>query len=246
VACLREIDEIVCSRRTADLRITVSAGAQTPTGASAREPEITAIGVGETRLAPTFAVVMIAVTTRAGTAAEAASQNAAKVASTLGAVRAAGVTAENLTNQGYSVEQAYDNKGKRDGFTARNSIRAQIDGPEQAGRIIDAALAGGATDITSVQFGAPHLEEARRTAMTEAVRNARADAETLASAAGGILGRLISLTAGASLPREYGQVVQLTASLTSGSSVPTVLSPRELIVNAQATARWEFIPGPKR
>jgi uncharacterized protein YggE len=226
--------------------ITISTEGQTPTSASAREPEITAIGVGETRLAPTFAVVMIAVTTRASTAAEAASQNAAKVASTLSTVRAAGVTAENLTNQGYSVEQAYDNKGKRDGFTARNSIRAQIDGTEQAGKVIDAALAGGATDITSVQFGAPHLEEARRTAMRDAVQQARADAETLASAAGGKLGRLISLAAGASMPGEYGQARLMSAVMTSGGAVPTVLSPRELTINAQASGRWEFVPGPSR
>ena len=226
--------------------IAISTEAQTPSG-SPREPEITAIGVGATRLAPTFAVVMIAVTTRAGTAAEAAAQNAAKVASTLNSVRAAGVTAENLTNQGYSVEQAYDGKGHREGFTARNSIRAQIDGPEQAGKIIDAALAGGATDITSVQFGAPHLEEARRAAMRDAVRQARADAETIATAAGGTLGRLISLSAGASVPGEYGQVFQLSSAvLTSGGPVPTVLSPRELTINAQATGHWEFVPGSSR
>lgn len=225
----------------------VAIGAQVPNTASARDPEITAIGVGATRLAPTFAVVMIAVTTRAGTAAEAAGQNAAKVASTLNSVRAAGVTPENLTNQGYSVEQAYDGKGHRDGFTARNSIRAQIDGPEQAGKIIDAALAGGATDIASVQFGAAHLEEARRAAMRDAVRQARADAETIASAAGGTLGRLISLSAGASIPGEYGQVVQLAAAMpTSGGFVPTVLSPRELTINAQATGHWEFVPGSSR
>jgi uncharacterized protein YggE len=226
--------------------ITLSMEAQTPVSASAREPEITAIGVGETHLAPTFAVVMIAVTTRANTAAEAAAQNAAKVASTLSAVRAAGVTAENLTNQGYSVEQAYDEKGRRGGFSARNSIRAQIDGTEQAGRIIDAALAGGATDITSVQFGAPHLEEARRSAMRDAVRQARADAETLASAAGGTLGRLISLTAGASMPDGYGQVRMMSSVVATGGAVPTVLSPRELTINAQASGRWEFVPGPSR
>ena len=42
-----------------------SAGtAQLTAGASAREPEITAIGRGETHLPPTFAVVMVGVSTR--------------------------------------------------------------------------------------------------------------------------------------------------------------------------------------
>jgi len=60
--------------------IDVSAvGAQTfSPGPTAREPEITATGRGETHLPPTFAVIMIGVTTRAGTAAEAAAQNAGR------------------------------------------------------------------------------------------------------------------------------------------------------------------------
>src|SRR5947208_1331929 len=114
-------------------------------GPTAREPEITAAGHGETHLAPTFAVVMIGVTTRAGTA--------------------------------------------------------------------------------------------------EAVKQARADAAVLASAAGGTLGRLITLSSSSSMPPGHGPY-QLDALLSSASSVPTVVSPRELTISAQALGRWEFIPGP--
>ena len=224
-----------------------SAGAQiTVSGPSAREPEITAIGRGETHLPPTFAVVMIAVSTRAGSATEAASQNAAKVSSALSSLRGAGVAAEDLSNEGYNVEQAYNEKNQRSGFTARNSIRVRVLRVDDVGKIIDAALAGGATDITSVVFGAASIEDARRSAMTEAVRQARADAEILASAAGGRLGRLISLSASSGLPPGYGPYM-VEARLTSAiASVPTTLSPRDLLVSAQASGRWEFVPGPAR
>jgi uncharacterized protein YggE len=216
-------------------------------GPTAREPEITAAGRGESHLAPTFAVVMIGVTTRAGTAAEAAAQNAAKVASTLAALRQAGVAVDDLTNQGYTIDQAYDESGRRrGGFTARNTIRARVNSVDQVGKVIDAAVNGGAGEINSVQFGAPNIEEARRSAMTEAVKQARADAAVLASAAGGTLGRLITLSSSSSFPPGYGSV-QLDAALLSGnSSVPTVISPRELSVSAQALGRWEFIPGASR
>jgi uncharacterized protein len=228
--------------------ITASGETQTiGAGPSAREPEITATGFGETRLAPTFAVITVGVTTRAASATEAATQNAAVVATAMSALRAAGVTADNLTNQGYNVEPAYEDNGRRrNGFIARNSIRAQIDGTNQAGRIIDAALAGGATEITSVQFGAPHLDDARREAMKDAVRRARADAELIAGAAGGALGRVISLTAASGTQNPYGQFT-LSAVMTSGGApVPTVLSPRDITVSASASGRWEFIPGPSR
>jgi uncharacterized protein YggE len=246
---LRRFVGIALSLSACSLAIDASAvTAQTfSPGPTAREPEITAAGHGESHLAPTFAVVMIGVTTRAGTAAEAAAQNAAKVASTLAALRQAGVAIDDLTNQGYSIEQAYEDNGRRrGGFTARNTIRARVNSVAQVGQVIDAAVNGGAGEINSVQFGAPNIEEARRAAMTEAVKQARADAAVLAGAAGGTLGRLITLSSSSSFPPGYGSG-QLEGVLLSGtSSVPTVLSPRELTVSAQALGRWEFIPGASR
>jgi len=216
----------------------------TPTS-SAREPEITAIGRGETHLPPTFAIVMVGVSTRAGSATEAASQNAAKVASTLSSLREAGAAAEDVSNEGYNVEQAYNEKNQRSGFTARNSIRVRVPRVDQVGRIIDAALGGGATDISSVQFGAASIEDARRAAMTAAVQQARADAEVIARAAGGRLGRLISLSANSGMPPGYGPYMEARLTASDGG-VPTVLSPRDLLVTAQASGRWEFVPGPSR
>jgi uncharacterized protein YggE len=221
--------------------------AQLSAGASAREPEVAAIGRGETHLAPTFAIIMLAVSTRAGSATEAASQNAAKVASTMRALREAGVAAEDVSNEGYNVEQAYNEKSQRVGFTARNSLRVRVPAVDQVGRILDAAIGGGATDISSVLFGAERMEDARRTAMTEAVRQARADAEVIALAAGGRLGRLISLSTNSGLPPGYGPYPYMEARLTSAvASAPTVVSPRDLVVTAQASGRWEFVPGPSR
>jgi uncharacterized protein YggE len=247
---VRHLVGIALSLSACSMAFDVSAaGAQTfSPGPTAREPEITVSGHGETHLPPTFAVVMIGVTTRAGTAADAAAQNAAKVASTLAALRQAGVAVDDLTNQGYSIEQAYEDNGrKRGGFTARNTIRARVNGVDQVGKVIDAAVNGGAGEINSVQFGAPNIEEARRAAMTEAVKQARADAAVLASAAGGTLGRLITLSSSSGLPPGYGYAQLESVVLTgAASSVPTVISPRDLTVSAQALGRWEFIPGASR
>jgi uncharacterized protein YggE len=246
---IRRLVGIALSLSACSLAIDVGAvGAQTfSPGPTAREPEITASGHGETHLPPTFAVVMIGVTTRAGTAADAATQNAAKVASALAALRQAGVAAQDLTNQGYSIEQAYEDNGRRrGGFTARNTIRARVNSVNQVGQIIDAAVGGGAGEINSVQFGAPNIEEARRAAMTEAVKQARADAAVLASAAGGTLGRLITLSSSSSFPPGYGSFQLESVVVTGASSVPTVLSPQDLTVSAQALGRWEFIPGASR
>lgn len=85
--------------------------------------------------------------------------------------------------------------------------------------------------------------------MTEAVRQARADADAMARAAGGTLGRLIALNSGGiSQPIYSGRdnVVVTGAMLMSGGAPPTSIVPGDLTVTAQVFGRWEFVAGPSR
>jgi uncharacterized protein YggE len=233
------------------IAISVCAGrsaAQITSAASARDPEVVATGIAEVHIPPTYAVLTMAVTTRAGTAAEAASQNAGKMASTMSALIQAGLKPDEITTQGYSLEQAYDDGGRRrNGFTARNSLEVRINRIDQVGPVLDAAIAGGATDIAAIQYGSVNMEDARRNAMSDAVKRARADAALIASAAGGTLGRLISITSSSGAPAVYGRLLSsITLTGSMSPSPPTVISPRDLTAVAQASGRWEFIPGPSR
>lgn len=225
---------------------TASTGAigQIPSAASAREAEVVASGVAEVHTPPTFANVTIAVTTNAATAAEAASQNAAKMASTMNALRQSGIAADAISTQGYSIEQAYDNQGRhRNGFTARNALLVHIDRIDRIGPIIDAVVSAGATDISGIQYGSAMMDDVRRNAMAEAVKRARADAALIASAAGGTLGRLISITSSSAPPPMYGQLNEvMVAGGLSGRAPTDVVAPKDLSAVAQASGRWEFIP----
>ncbi len=219
---------------------------QAPSTASAREPEVVASGTAEVRTAPTFANVTIAVTTSAGTAAEAASQNATKMASTMNALRQAGIAPEDITTQGYSLEQAYENQGRRAaGFTARNALQVHISRIDRIGAVIDAAIAAGAANISSIQYGSANMEETRRSAVAEAVRRARADAALIATAAGGTLGRLISITSSAGTPPGYGRLmeIELTGMVSPPPPPTSVIAPRDLSAVASAFGRWEFVTG---
>jgi uncharacterized protein YggE len=219
---------------------------QVPSAASAREPEVIASGTAELHTPPTFANLTVAITTSAATAAQAASQNAAKTAATITALRQAGIAAEDIATQGYSIEQAYDNRGRHTGeFTARNALQIHIGRIDRVGTVIDAAVSAGATDISGIQYGSAIMDDVRRNAMAEAVRRARADAALIASAAGGTLGRLISITSSAGTPPGYGRLmgdVALTAMM-SPSSPTNVIAPRDLNAVASASGRWEFVPG---
>jgi len=215
---------------------------------NAQAPEIVSVGRGDTTIAPTSAVFSVSVTTRAATAAQAAAENARRLESTLSWLRSQGLASTDFTTAGYSVGQHYEEQRDRRtpaGFIARNTVRVEVRRLEDLGKVIDAALTGGATEISGPQFVSMNAGVARRAALAEGLREARADAEAVARAAGGTLGRLIAANSGASSPmyREpYGEIM-----LAGGTaSVPTNIMPRDLTITAQVTARWEFVPGPGR
>jgi uncharacterized protein len=225
---------------------------QTPTP-SAKEPELTTSGRGETRLAPDYAYVTIGVTNPAQNAVDAASENARRFESIMGVLRSFGLNDRQLLTSRYNLTQNFEypknGQPKPSGFVARSTIRAEVRKLEDLGKIIDASIASGATEVSGVQFLASNTDEARRTAMMEAVRQARSDADAMARAAGGSLGRLIALNSGGISQPTYnagGNVFATGAVLMSGGSQPTTIAPGDLTVTAQVFGRWEFIGGQSR
>ena len=219
---------------------------------SAAQPEIMANGRGEVRLAPTYAAVIVNISTRASTAVAAASENAQKVQAVMKALRGSGLSEKDITTAGYNLQQDYDYRPDRrpepSGFSANTSIRGEIRRLENIGRVIDSVIAAGATGISGVQYFAANTEEARRSAMAQAVREARTDADVLARAAGGSLGRLIALNSGGvsqPFPREMMAMAGGTA-MARAVGAPTNMVPAELNVIAMVSGRWEFIPGTTR
>ena len=228
--------------------------AQSPSSPASRAGEIAANGRGDVRLAPDYAYVTLGVTTNSRNAVETASQNAARLSAIISALRALGLTEQQVTTTGYNLTQVYEypkNQQPRvSGFAARNSIRADVRRLADLGKVIDAAINAGATDVSSILFLSSGADEARRTALTDAVKQARSDAETMARAAGGSLGRLIAVnTAGVSQPiairgAALESVVVTGAGGYAGAPMPpTPISPGDINVSAVVFMRWEFTPG---
>jgi uncharacterized protein YggE len=217
---------------------------------SAREPEITASGRGEVKLAPTYAALMVNIETRASNAVAAASQNAQKVETVMKALRAAGLSEKDIATAGYNLQQMYDYSSNRQapepiGFSANTIIRAEVRRLESLGRVIDAAIAAGTTGISGIQYFASNAEDARRSAMSQAVREARTDADVLARAAGGTLGRLIALNSGG-VSQPFPRDIMLASGQARAAGAPTNIVPGELNITAMVSGRWEFIPGASR
>ena len=214
---------------------------------SPREPEITTTGRGEVRLQPDLSYVVVGVTTQSQNALEAASENARRISAILAALHGLGLTDQQVKTAGYSLSQVYDYPKNQEprlkGFIARNTLRAEIRKIEDVGKAIDGAISAGATDVSSIQFAASNTEDARRTALAEAVKQARADADAMARAAGGTLGRLISVVSGGvALPGANPYMITALSASMSPAPPPTPIVPGELSVIATVATRWEFLP----
>lgn len=221
----------------------VTARAQTPGRSEPAQPQITTSGRGEARITPDRATVLVTIETRGGSAADATAANNKTTAATINAIKAATSPGDIVTTESFTVGRDYDNKGHPTNFVARNSIRSQIQNTAEVGQVIDAALNAGATQIMPVQFTGSRTPDARREAVRAAVIQARLDAESMAEAAGGTLGRLLVLTSTVIPSRtSYDMVIATSAMSPAMPAPPPPMLPNDLTISAVVNGSWEFVP----
>lgn len=218
--------------------------AQTSRPDSTRADIVTA-ATGEAQFVPDRAAVYLGVETRATTAAAAARDNAQRQRAIIDAVVAAGVLRDQISTENYSVSPnaRYDQTTQRStvvGYIVSNVVRVEVRRIDQVASVLDAALAKGANQINSLDFFASNTDSARHAAITQGVVRARADAETLARAAGGSLGALVELSTADAGPRP---MYRLDVRSAMANSAPTPIEPGQQRVQVTVSARWRFVPG---
>jgi len=231
----------------------VSLAAQQPAGnmpgpGPMRPPSvISTSATGEARYIPDRATISMGVQTRAATAAKASADNAVKQRAVIDAIRAQGIAADQISTVNYNLnaEQVYnpqagDKAPKVTGYVATNTVRVEVKKVDQVGALIDAAIAKGANEVSSLDFHSSAPDSLRRIALADAYRQAVADATVLAQAAGGQLGELIELSTGESTYEPQPRVMGFAKAALS-----TPISVGEQGANAVVMARWRFITGVK-
>ncbi len=219
------------------------AGGQGQGQASNGPPQVATTGVGEGRVTPDRATLFIGVRSRAASAAAAGQENARRVRAVLDTLRALGFAGEDLSTANYNVSPEMQagpppQGGQRvTGYVVTNTVRVEVKRLDDISRAIDASLARGANEVSSLQFYSSKADSVRRAALASAVAGARADAEVLARAAGGSLGPLLELSSTEVPIRPMRQAMFVGAA----ASVSTPIEPGEQVVTATVSGRWAFI-----
>ncbi len=196
-----------------------AAGGSGPTSAGAT---LTATGSGSVTFVPDTATLDFGASTQRTKADAAISANAGAMNAIIAALKQAG--ASHVSTNTVSLSAQYNREQTAiTGFQTSNSVHASV-AVDQVGKIIDAAVAAGATNINGPSFASSiDLESLYRTALRSAIVQARARAGVIADAAGVTLGHIVSIDPGSN----YGATA-VPASASSPPSTP-VLPPTQQV-----------------
>lgn len=189
---------------------------------------IVVTGEGTVQAPPDAATVRLGVQEQAGSAVDAIDAVNRQMSQVINALTALGIPSSAIQTQGLSVYPVRDQlSGGGNGpvrFQASNTIAIELDGVSQVGTVIDTAMKAGANQVSGVRFHLRDQDAVRNQAISEAVNQARAKAQTIARSLNVQLGSAQS----ASL-----QGTNTPAPLNAAAMAATPVAPGELDFTVQ-------------
>ncbi|MBC7924695.1 MAG: SIMPL domain-containing protein [Bryobacteraceae bacterium] len=221
------------------LAIALPAVAQT----TARRGYIAAYGEASISIRPDQARVNVGVLTQAPTATDAAAKNADQVASVIASLRSVLGAGADIRTINYSLGPTYQyasggGQPMLTGFQANNVVQATIGDTTIIGRVIDAAIQGGATRVDGIQFGLKDEDPIRRDVLRNAAQKARQKADTIAAGLGVRTGAVIAADEGYQAQRVGGG----DRSTAPGAAAVTPVETGTLEIRGTVTLQLEVLP----
>ncbi len=164
-------------------RATLAADGTTP------EHTISVSGTGRVIISPDVADLRLGVSVTKPTVKAARTIAAASMTKVIDALKKLGIADADMQTSGLSLQPVYDynnnsNPPKLTGYTLSNGVVVTIRDLDKIGDAIDNGLAAGATTLDSVTFRVDDPAKAQEQARKQAMTQAKAIADTLASSAG--------------------------------------------------------------
>ena len=158
------------------------------TAFAAEVPIISVTGEGIVEAPPDCATISVGVISRNTDATKVQAENSRLAANVINSIAALGIDKKNIRTGNYNFHQLYrnDNNNRRifDGYEVSNSVTILVTDLSKVGKVIDTALANGANQVDSLNFGIRDREKFQNDALRLAVRDAMKKAEIVAAELG--------------------------------------------------------------
>jgi len=196
---------------------------------------------GEVKLPPDKATITLGVETTGATAAQAMGANAEKMNRVVAALRAAGVADRDIQTDQLSLSPQYayaEGQAPRlTGYQASNQVTVTENDLTRLGRLTDAVVGAGATNVGGISFGLANPVAAENTARVAAVKSLEDKARLYADAAGYRIGRLVSLTEGGG---NAGPEPRPMVMMAARNAAPTPVAAGEVDVRVDVSGVFEL------
>lgn len=190
------------------LTLSVAAAALTAPAIAAAAPQIDIAATGpvvelsvfeSVDVAPDLATIGAGVTTEAPTATEALRQNSAEMQKVIARIKASGVAEKDIQTTGINLNARYDYDQQTQrqvfrGYQASNRVNVILRKIDNTGRVLDALVQAGATDLSGPSFSIDDDTAAKDAARKRAVERANAQAKAYAAMLGYQNVRVLSIS----------------------------------------------------
>jgi len=206
------------------------------------KPELAVTGKGEVLASADIAYLQIAVERTEKTATEAQDTVARKSQNILASLEKIGVKKDKIETASFNLYPKYEyekGESKFIGYTASNQIKVTIENPEDIGKVIDAAIAAGATNVSGLNFSVKDETPYKKIALQKAFEDAKGKAEILASSSGQILDKIQRIQeseVGIISPLAEARVMAAGA----GGGAETPITPGKVKVQARIEVTYEL------
>lgn len=206
---------------------------------------ITVSGTGEVMTEPDIGLVTLGVKTEHADVRTAQEQNAMIMDEIITSLLAAGIPRQDIQTVSYNIYPVYDDETRPFGedvkyYQVTSMVQVTVREVSRTGEIIDIAVKNGANQVSSVGFSlSPEKEKSlRATVLTQAVGNARSDADVTAAATGVTITGVKSVVVGSVyVPVAYDNRYNGSAEM-KAVAVPTPIETGQIKVSAQVSISY--------
>jgi uncharacterized protein YggE len=206
---------------------------------------INVVGEGELSVAPDVAYISIALVTKANTAKEAQSNNAAGFSNVQKVLfDTYKLDKKDVLTSGFQVQPVYTYANKEEpkitSYSATQTIRISYRDLAKIGMLLDDLSSAGVNQMNGIQFDTEKRQEYEIQAIDLAMNNAALKAKAIAKNSGKELKGVINVTQGGTnaAPITYNREMMKMAD--SMSSSATSISPGELKITTNISVQYEF------
>ncbi|MDH4165769.1 MAG: SIMPL domain-containing protein [Gammaproteobacteria bacterium] len=222
-----------------------SAGVATAAEVPLRLVSVT--GSGEVKAQPDMAYVTLGVEARRPTLAEARTEVNATVERIMALTRELKIEPKFVDSTRLQVQPDYrwDEKASQQvllGYVVSRQVDVELHDLDRLGTLLEKSVSAGVNQVGGARLDSSRRKELERAALTQAVDDARLNADALASAAGAKLGPVQSLNTTGMMPVPmYAERAMTVAAAPKADGAAESYQPSEMKFTANVSAQFELL-----